>query len=215
MVIDQEQRKIASLIISIIILIIVIVLIVIVCCNWNTNTQQPIMQNINKPLAAAAIYKPLGAYAYKQIQKNNFETCGLGKFGSVQCCGKPNGTNCTHNQKLGQCFGGDCDTTCGGGDPQCQCAHDGVDCTLNRVSGNCYGGYCKIAVKCTQPTTSWFGICQTMTCMRAGVTGDICARSVKYGAVDGYCSRGDCVLIYDAGFEDLSEAADDDNDDDN
>jgi hypothetical protein len=139
MTIDSKQGELASLIISIIILIIVIVLIVIVCYNWNSsNNTQPLVQTPQATaLAGVAMYKN-----NKGQNKNKFETCGFMKFGSVQCCGKPDGTYCTHNQKLGQCFGGDCDTTCGGGTSQCQCAHDGVDCTYSKIAGTCYAGMC-------------------------------------------------------------------------
>jgi hypothetical protein len=178
---DQDQEKLASLIISIIILIIVIVLIVIVCCNWNTinNTTQPVMQNINiknpqaAALAAAAIYKQnqernainavpnnpqkaalgAGAYAYKQNQKNNFEQCGWGDMenGSVQCCGQPDGQGCTYNQ----------------------------------AGGQCYAGYCQANVHCIAPEKS--GICITHQCI--GNTGDICARYIIDGLTAGWCEN--------------------------
>lgn len=55
MAIGQKQGQFASLIISIIILIIVIILIVIVCCNWNSDSNQPLLQNSQVAFAAANI----------------------------------------------------------------------------------------------------------------------------------------------------------------
>jgi hypothetical protein len=128
------------------------------------------------------------------------------KFGSVQCCGKPDGTYCTHNQKHGQCFAGTCDITCGGGTSKCQCWHNGAECTMNQVLGQCYEGKCKPTVNCTQPVTE-LGACQTMQCL-SGKTWDICARFPSNASIAGYCTTNPtCIMIANKMYDLMDEEA--------